>query len=50
MDIGLPDGRGDALALELRQTRPDLPIVIATGYAIHTFTRPVFAGRHYAND
>jgi CheY-like chemotaxis protein len=32
LDIGLPDGRGDALALELRKTRPDLPIVIATGY------------------
>jgi DNA-binding response OmpR family regulator len=32
VDIGLPDGRGDALALELRKTRPDLPIVIATGY------------------
>jgi CheY-like chemotaxis protein len=32
VDIGLPDGRGDALALELRQTHPDLPIVIATGY------------------
>ena len=32
VDIGLPDGRGDALALELRKTRPNLPIVIATGY------------------
>ena len=32
IDVGLPDGRGDALALELRVTRPDLPIVIATGY------------------
>ncbi|MEJ0075283.1 MAG: response regulator [Alphaproteobacteria bacterium] len=32
VDIGLPDGRGDALALELRKTRPDLAIVIATGY------------------
>jgi CheY-like chemotaxis protein len=32
VDIGLPDGRGDALALELRTTRPDLAIVIATGY------------------
>jgi len=32
IDIGLPDGRGDALALELRRARPDLPIVIATGY------------------
>jgi CheY-like chemotaxis protein len=32
IDIGLPDGRGDALALELRVQRADLPIVIATGY------------------
>jgi CheY-like chemotaxis protein len=32
IDIGLPDGRGDALALELRKSNPDLPIVIATGY------------------
>lgn len=32
VDIGLPDGRGDALALELRKVRPSLPIVIATGY------------------
>lgn len=32
IDIGLPDGRGDALALELRKLRHDLPIVIATGY------------------
>lgn len=32
IDIGLPDGRGDALALELRKAHPELPIVIATGY------------------
>ena len=32
IDIGLPDGRGDALALELRMQYPDLSIVIATGY------------------
>ena len=32
IDIGLPDGRGDALALELRKMRADLPIIIATGY------------------
>jgi CheY-like chemotaxis protein len=32
IDIGLPDGRGDALALEMRKVRTDLPIVIATGY------------------
>ena len=32
IDIGLPDGRGDVLALELRKLRADFPIVIATGY------------------
>lgn len=32
IDVGLPDGRGDALALELRGLRADLPIIIATGY------------------
>ena len=32
IDVGLPDGRGDALALELRKLRHDLPIIIATGY------------------
>lgn len=32
IDVGLPDGRGDALAIELRQLRADLPIIIATGY------------------
>ena len=32
VDIGLPDSRGDALALELRRLREGLPIIIATGY------------------
>jgi DNA-binding response OmpR family regulator len=32
VDVGLPDGRGDALAGELRKLRADLPIIIATGY------------------
>ena len=32
VDVGLPDGRGDALALELRKLRADLPLIIATGY------------------
>jgi CheY-like chemotaxis protein len=32
VDVGLPDGRGDALAVELRKLRADLPIIIATGY------------------
>jgi CheY-like chemotaxis protein len=32
VDVGLPDGRGDALAIELRKLRAELPIIIATGY------------------
>jgi len=32
IDIGLPDGRGDALAVELRVMHADLPIIVATGY------------------
>lgn len=30
-DIGLPDMQGDALARELRATRPTLPVLISTG-------------------
>jgi len=32
IDVGLPDGRGDALAIALRQLRVGLPVIIATGY------------------
>ena len=32
LDVGLPDRRGDALALELRSMLARLPIVMATGY------------------
>lgn len=32
IDIGLPDGRGDALAKELRRLHANLPVIIATGY------------------
>lgn len=32
VDVGLPDGRGDTLAIALRQLCVDLPIIIATGY------------------
>jgi CheY-like chemotaxis protein len=32
VDVGLPDGRGDGLAVQLRALRSDLPIIIATGY------------------
>lgn len=32
IDIGLPDRKGDGLALELRAMRKDLPIIISSGY------------------
>jgi CheY-like chemotaxis protein len=32
IDVGRPDGRGDALAILLREVRAGLPIIIATGY------------------
>ena len=32
IDVGLPDKRGDVFAEELRETRKELPIVIATGH------------------
>jgi PAS domain S-box-containing protein len=32
IDVGLPDGKGDRLAAELRALYPRLPIVIASGY------------------
>jgi DNA-binding response OmpR family regulator len=32
VDVGLPDGKGDELALALRQLRADFPIIIASGY------------------
>jgi CheY-like chemotaxis protein len=33
IDLGLPDRRGDELIADIRATRPDLPIILATGYA-----------------
>jgi DNA-binding response OmpR family regulator len=33
LDVGLPDGRGDELVPVIRATRPDVPIVLTTGYA-----------------
>ncbi len=32
VDVGLPDQRGDDLARRLRALRPDLPILMASGY------------------
>jgi DNA-binding response OmpR family regulator len=31
IDVGLPGARGDELVQEIRERRPDLPIIIATG-------------------
>ncbi|HLG88076.1 MAG TPA: response regulator [Alphaproteobacteria bacterium] len=33
IDVGLPDGRGDRLVEDFRAQRPDLPILLSTGYA-----------------
>lgn len=33
IDLGLPDRRGDELVAEIRALRPNLPIILATGYA-----------------
>jgi PAS domain S-box-containing protein len=44
VDIGLPDRKGDVLVGELRALRPELPIVIATGYDSVELTR------RFAND
>ena len=32
VDVGLPDQRGDELARKLRTLRPDMPILMASGY------------------
>jgi signal transduction histidine kinase/CheY-like chemotaxis protein len=36
IDLGLPDKPGDELVKEIRSLRPDLPIILATGYASNT--------------
>ena len=52
-DLGLPDLRGDALALEVRRRRPDLPIVVATGHgadslgALANLDRIAFVAKPY---
>ena len=32
VDVGLPDMRGDALTRKLREMRPDLSVIVASGY------------------
>jgi DNA-binding NtrC family response regulator len=41
IDIGLPDGKGDELAVELKKLRPDLPVIIATGHGNKTINGPL---------
>jgi CheY-like chemotaxis protein len=43
VDIGLPDGRGDDLAAELRSNYPDIAVIIASGNAGESARRR-FAG------
>jgi DNA-binding response OmpR family regulator len=44
IDIGLPDRRGDELAVELRTLRPNLPIIIASGQG-ETLSGPLKGAR-----
>ena len=39
IDVGLPDQRGDELAIKLRELRSELPIVIATGYGANSLDK-----------
>jgi len=39
IDVGLPDLRGDELAIKLRELRAELPIVIATGYGANSLDK-----------
>src|SRR5262245_62469063 len=39
IDVGLPDQRGDELAIRLRELRAELPIVIATGYGANSLDK-----------
>jgi CheY-like chemotaxis protein len=32
VDIGLPDGKGDDLAMTIRQEMPDVAVIVASGY------------------
>lgn len=43
IDLGLPDLPGEELARRLRQIRPRLPIIVASGYSLRRL-RNLFAG------
>jgi two-component system cell cycle sensor histidine kinase/response regulator CckA len=45
-DIVMPDMSGPALAAELRKTRPELPVVMVTGYPLDDDSRKCLAGEN----
>lgn len=57
MDIGLPDRRGDDLINDIRQTHPDLPLLVASGEdqvelkkRLGGFSPIAFLGKPYDTD
>ncbi len=57
MDIGLPDRHGDDLIRDIRQTHPDLPLLVASGEdqvelksRLGTFAPIAFLGKPYDTD
>lgn len=57
MDIGLPDLRGDDLIRDIRETHPDLPLLVASGEdqielrtRLGSFSPIAFLGKPYDTD
>lgn len=57
MDIGLPDQRGDDLIRDIRQTHPNLPLLVASGEdqvelrnRLGSFLPIAFLGKPYDTD
>lgn len=57
MDIGLPDRRGDDLIRDIRQTHPDLPLLVVSGEdqvelktRLGSFSPIAFLGKPYDTD
>lgn len=48
VDIGLPDRKGDELAIDLRKLRADLPIIIASGHSGNTLRAELRDASHVA--
>jgi DNA-binding response OmpR family regulator len=48
VDFGLPDRPGEELIAELKALRPDLPIIVASGYAESVLRGLIKAGGRFA--